>query len=188
MKLLSRSRRLFLWAGLVLGALAVVLPAYGAPAQTPAPTEPPDPNLVWPNGGKKQPVFIYADVVTSGPNEAPVNADKFCTRRDQFVRLQRIVWRASLFDAKTMKPLTAKDVKYAYIKIAGVPNTPLRFGKHGRDIKTAPWFWTVGWTIPHDYPLGTIDFEIVVKTKKNDFGFFKQMPPASPLTVVASYP
>ena len=29
----------------------------------------------------------------------------------------------------------------------------------------APWMWAAGWDIPPDYPLGALDYSIVVTTK-----------------------
>ena len=174
---------------LIAGTLSAALAAAGVgvasarPAQEP-PTEPSSPDLVWPNGGKKRAVFLYVDT-TTGPG-GRISPAKSCVRSSQFRRGEKVIFRAAAYDARTMKPLTNKQVKYMYVKIPGLPNQgPFAFGKHGADIKTAPWFWTLGWVIPDDYPLGTLDFEVVIKSMKGDFGYFKQMPvPSSVLTVL----
>jgi hypothetical protein len=165
-----------------VGALVSAIAALCA-APVLAQDEPPSPNNIWPNGGKKTMVFIYADTVTASTGLKP---ERVCMQTNFFKRGQRIVFRASAFDKRTGKPITAKDVKYMYLKIPGLPNQgPFKFGKHGKDPATAPWFWALGWTIPADYPLGVVDFEIVVKTKVGDFGYFKQMPvDAARLTVI----
>lgn len=164
------------------GVVAAVLGALWA-APVPAQDDPPSAALVWPNGAKKSMVFMYVDTVT-----APVGKPAaVCAQTNFFKRGQRVVFRISAFDKRTGKPLTAKDVRYMYVKIPGIANQgPAAFGKHGKDPAAAPWFWTIGWTIPADYPLGVVAFEVVVKTKLGDFGYFMQPPvAAAQLTVTA---
>lgn len=177
------SRRLVVAALVGLGSLAIAIPV-GEAQTPPAPTEPPNGNLVWPDGGTKRAVFLYVDTVTAPGGK--INPLKSCVRSSQFRRGEKITFRVSAFDAKTLKPLTDKQVKYMYVKIPGLPNQgPFTYGKHGADINTAPWFWTLGWVIPDDYPLGTMDFQVVVKSKTGAFGYFKQIPvPTSLLTVL----
>ena len=164
------------------GTLAAALvAAFAAPVS--AQDGQPNPSLIWPNGAKKSAVFMYADTVTASSGLKP---ERVCMQTNFFKRGQRVVFRVWALDRATGLPLTAKDVKYMYAKIPGLPNQRLKFGKHGRDEKTAPWFWSLGWTIPADYPLGAVDFQIVVKTKKNAFGYFNQAPiAAAQLTVEA---
>lgn len=52
-------------------------------------------------------------------------------------------------------------------RIPGQPDRAMRFTPHGRTAD-APWFWATRWDVPLDYPLGIVDFQIIVRTKKVD--------------------
>jgi len=163
-------------AGLVAAAFAA--PAF---AQEAPPTNP------WP--GKKTKIAFYVDTVTAGAGESVygVNAASSCTQTNFFPRGEGVVFHMAAFNARTGKIIEAADVKYAYLKIPGQPNLALRYTPHGRDPLTAPWYWAKRWDVPLDYPLGVVDFQVVVKLKGkgNVIGVFKQYPVASArLTVV----
>ena len=162
-------------AGLVAAAFAA--PAF---AQEAPPTNP------WP--GKKTKIAFWVGTVTAGPGESiyGVNAASACVETNLFPRGEGVVFRMAAFNARTGEIIEADDVKYAYIKIPGQPNLALRYTPHGR-VATAPWYWGKRWDIPLDYPLGVVNFEIVVKLKGkgNVIGIFKQAPlPPAQLTVV----
>lgn len=157
-------------------AVAVAVGAATASTALAAPQQQPKPNP-WPANAAK--IFFYVDTVTSGPGEGKVDADKFCAQRNFFERGMHVVFRMSAVAARTGKVLTGQDVRYAYIKIPGMPNIPMFHGKHGRT-EDAPWFWTGAWNVPADYPAGIVDFRIVLRTKGKNATtvVFKQIPVA----------
>lgn len=148
-------------------AAALAVPVY-ASAQQPAPGENP-----WP--GRQLPVLLHVDTVTASPGESKygVSYPKRCTWTNLFRRGEGAVFRVWGIEASTGKVLTPSAVKYAYVKIPGQPNLKLRFGPHGRTAD-APWFWAARWDIPLDYPLGQVEFRVVIKTKLNNFGIWDQ--------------
>jgi hypothetical protein len=146
-------RRLFL----MLGA-AVVLSAVAAPALAQGSAEP-----------AKYDVFLYVDTVNgtapAGTKARPVG----CTQTNYFARGERIVFRSWGSEAATGNILSTDNVKYAYLKIPGMPNQAFNWGAHGATTNRV-WFWTSAWIIPKNYPLGSVTAQIVFKTESNKFG------------------
>lgn len=121
---------------------------------------------------KKQPVFLYADTVNGsrpvGVRPRPIS----CTQTNNFKRGEQVVFRVWGSEAATGDILSTENVKYAYVKVPGLPNAKLNWGPHG-PASNRVWFWTWGWVIPADYPLGTATFELVFKTESNTFGRYE---------------
>ena len=120
------------------------------------------------------------------PNNAVVQAQE--ALQNQFAPGSSVVFRAYAVDskAKTHKVLAAKDVKYFYVaipnqspvKITYQPKAP---GASGRMV------WVGTWTVPASYPLGLVNFKVLVKTQSKRIGQFVQMPVAtSQLTITAT--
>lgn len=148
------------------------------------------PKNPWP--AKKVRVAFYVDTVTASPNESVWGkwAPQRCTQTNFFARGEGVVFHVSAVDARTGKVLEDSDVRYAYLKIPGEPNLPLKFGPHGRDPATAPWYWAARWDVRPDYALGTVPFEVVVKLKdmkRNEIAVWKQYSNAlAQLSIIAT--
>lgn len=121
----------------------------------------------------KADVFVYANTVTASTSTLGAGV-----LTNFFPRSGSVVFRMYAADTKTGKVLTDRDVKYAYVKVPGQPSLKLTFAKQGTDA-SAPWFWTATWTIPADYALGVVPFQILVKTSAKRYGSFQQAPVAS---------
>jgi hypothetical protein len=164
-------KRLLALAVVGLGSAVI---ASGVPA-----ADPPPPS--WP--GAKAQVFMWGDTVTapSSFGTIPAVAGK---QENFFTRTAGVKFRMYAVDLKTKKVLTPIDVRYAYVAIPGQPNLKLTYGKQGT-AATAPHLWTAVWSIPADYPLGVVSFRILVRTKTNRGGSFRQVPvAAAQLTVL----
>jgi hypothetical protein len=162
-------RRLLTLAAIAIGALAV------GPAALPQ--EPPP----WPAG--KTQVFIAADTVTAKSSYGNVPA-VLGKQENFFPQTAGVKFRMYAIDVKTKKVLTAKDVRFAHVTIPGQPNLKLRYRKQGTTAGS-PRLWTGTWSIPPDYPLGVVQFQIVVKTKSKRVGIFQQAPVAAAQLTVA---
>lgn len=160
-------KRLLIAAAAVLGTAAIVTPVL---AQTPP--EPP----AWPGTAH---VFVSAHTLT-GPNATPAGKQE-----NFFPQGSAVVFQAYAVDLKTSKVVTAKDAKYFYVSIPGQPNLKLTYGKVGTGAK-APSLWSGTWTIPAAYPLGVVQFKVLVKLNSKRVGSFQQVPvAAAQLTVTA---
>jgi hypothetical protein len=120
----------------------------------------------------KIPVFLYVDTV-NGTRPAPGTPPRpvGCTQTNNFKRGEQVVFRIWGSVADTGAILNTEIVKYAYVKLPGVPNMKLNWGAHGAQSNRV-WFWTVPWIVPADYPLGAVTARIVFKTDENKFGLY----------------
>lgn len=158
-------------------ALAAGAPAAPAAAQTIAEDKP------FP--GTMGDVFLYVDVVNSPRPKAAAPRPKSCTQLSSAKRGERPVLRIWGVEAGTGEALTTENVKYAYVKIPGLPNVKLNWGPHGSGTARS-YFWTAGWDIALDYPLGVLPFKVVFKTESGKFGIYTQdgLPPENRLTIL----
>jgi hypothetical protein len=69
-----------------------------------------------------------------------------------------MVMRSWGFDLLSSTILSMDNVTNAHFSIPGSADTNLNWGAHGV-VGSKVWFWSGGWTVPTDYPLG----DIVVK-------------------------
>lgn len=170
-------------ARVVLGAV-VLTPAPPKPTPTPLPADAPKPTAPPPPAlpasyGDKVPVYIYADTVTGSGSKYNVTAQlssgkSSCILTGVFSRGMRIVFRFEAIDTSTGKRLSDADVESAVVRLPNGEELTARFGRHG-STDDAPWFWATAWDIPLDYPLGTLDWSITVKTKDGKVGTFRQI-------------
>jgi hypothetical protein len=134
---------------------------------------PPAPN---PFPGAKHQVFLYVDTVqNSRPKNPAVTPTVGCTQTNFFRRGQGVVFRVWGVETKTGETLTPDNVRYFYVSIPGQANLKLSFGAHGSGpADTKPWFWTVNWDVPSDYPLGVVPFRVLVRMKDGRRTSFSQ--------------
>lgn len=140
---------------LFVGITAVVVTAVGG-AQTP--TENPFPSATVVQ------YFVSTETVT-GAGELS----------NFYARGSTVVFRAFAGQSKTGKVLTADDTKYFYVKVPGQPNLKLTYKPVTTKVLPA-WNWTATWTVPADYPLGLVGFQVLLKTKAKQYGSFVQIP------------
>jgi hypothetical protein len=121
------------------------------------------------------PVFIAAQTVTSTG-----------ALQNQFAPGSSVIFRAYAADSKTHKVLVAKDVKYFYVTIPNQPNVKLAY-KPTAPGATGRLVWVGTWTVPAGYPVGLVNFKVLVKSESKRIGQFVQMPVAtSQLTISAT--
>lgn len=147
--------------------------APGVPTPTPAPKPTPPATLY-----DKLPFVVYMETLaTTHQSGMDIAASAACTPSGRFVRGQRIVFRYEVVDTSTGKRLTDKDG--AKLKIV-FPNGDEANGsfsqRGGGKSPDAPFMWSSNWDIPKDFPLGGIDYKLVVTTK--DGTSFTWAPPA----------
>ncbi len=107
--------------------------------------------------------------------------------QNQFAPGQSVIFRAYAVDSKAHKVLVAKDVKYFYVSIPNQPTVKMTYnptaaGASGRMV------WTGTWTVPAAYPVGLVNFKVLVKTQFKRIGQFVQMPVASSQLTISATP
>jgi hypothetical protein len=113
---------------------------------------------------KVQQVFVAAQTVT---------ADRAVIT--QVAPGSTVYFRAYAVDGKTKKVMAAKAVKYFYVTIPNQPNVKLKYGTSAPGA-SAKMPWTGSWTVPASYPVGTVNFKILIKIDAKRYGQFVQMP------------
>ncbi|MBI4674088.1 MAG: hypothetical protein HY741_20785 [Chloroflexi bacterium] len=112
---------------------------------------------------------VYVETLISGkhPSKYGLEPSVGCVVSGVFKRGTKIVWRFELVDTTTGKRLTDKDGATVKIKIPGADDLTGRFSQRagGAGMPDAPWMWATGWDIPPDYPIGALDYSIVVTNK-----------------------
>ena len=98
-----------------------------------------------------------------------------------------VVFRAYAVDGKTHAVLTAKTVRYFYVTIPNQPNVKLKYdpkapGANGQ------YTWTGSWVVPADYPVGLVNFKVLVRSTTNRRGSFVQMPVGSAQLTISKTP
>ena len=155
---------------LTLGVSLIAFAAVAASASAADPTPLPFPAAT--SGA----VFIAAQTVTATG-----------AIQNQFAPGSSVIFRAYAVDSKAHKVLVAKDVKYFYVSIPNQPTVKMTYkptapGASGRMV------WTGTWTVPADYPVGLVNFKVLVKTQFKRVGQFVQMPVASAQLTISAKP
>ncbi len=164
----------------ILGAVPNAPPPANPPSAPPP--APPVPDSV------KAPVAysFYVDTVTAAPGESQSHVDPTvaCAQTNIFKRGMRIVWRFTVTDDTTGRRITSDDVDSAVVHLATGQDVKATFEPAGPPNVPDSWFWHAAWDVPMDYPLGTVNFTIDVKTKSGQTATFKQLPvPPAELTI-----
>ncbi len=171
-------------------AASGVIPLIGAVKKTPAPTATPLP------AGQPTPTaaprdtppastytkagdfYVYAEtLVTETTSKYNVAGTIACTPSGAFARGQRVVWRYDVVDLTTGIRLNDKDGSTVKVVLPNGDESVGRFSQRGGGrTPGAPFMFSSNWDIPLDFPLGGIDYKIVITTK--DGRTFTWKPPA----------
>ena len=149
------------------------LPA-GQTAPTAAPRETPPPSTYEKAGD----FFVYAETLaTTTTSKYEIASTISCTPSGAFARGQRIVFRYDIVDLSTGIRLNDKDGSTVKVVLPNGDEAVGRFGQRGGGrVPGAPFMFSSNWDIPLDYPLGGIDYKIVITAKDGRTATWK--PPA----------
>jgi len=139
-------------------------PAVAALASVPASSRPP---LASKYSQSVGPYSLYMESIASAaPSTSGLLAVPGCVDSSVFKRGMRVVFRYSLYDTGSGKPLTDRDGASTKVQ---VPNQALEgyFAPRGAPPPppNAPWTWVAVWNVPPDLPLGNVTPTIQVTTK-----------------------
>lgn len=148
---------------LVAGVAAVAAVTATALAVTPGETPFPSPTIAS--------VFVSTRTVTTP--SSPLGAGILT---NYYPRGGTVAFQVFAAETKSGQVLTAGDVKYAYVKIPGQPNVKLSYTAQ---VKKGDPTWLGTWTVPADYPTGTVQFAVRFKTTGKQYGNFVQIPVAT---------
>ena len=138
--------------------------------------------------------FAPGAVADNSPFPATSSGDTFVIAQtvttdgamhDYFKPGDTVVFRAYAVDGKNHKILT--EAKFFYATIPGQPNVKF---KYDAKAKTAlgQYAWIGTWTVPSTYPLGLVNFKVLVQAKTKRRGSFVQMPVATSQLTITNTP
>jgi len=122
----------------------------------------------------EQPVGPYTMYVE---HVAATTASKFgllaslgCVQQNVFKRGMKMVFRMEFYDMATGKRVTPQDQAIVKVKLGSGEEIPLRFNRRGGPSgpPDAPWQWVTAWHIPTDYPLGSVDYSVLLTAKNGE--------------------
>ena len=108
-----------------------------------------------------------------------------CTQQSRFPQGGRIVWRMKAMDPISGKYLDDKAIASFNISYPDGKTDALKYGGHG-GTKDAPqdYLWAVGYTVPADYPTGTFNYKIEVKSLEGVVGTFEPFKVAAAMLTI----
>lgn len=167
-----------------MGDVTVLIGAKPMPTPTPRPTPTPLPAGVEPPPRPSSPAeydepvpfFFYVETLATGSvSKFGIASFPSCVPNSIFKRGSKLVWRFEVLDTSTGKRLTDKSEAEVKVVLPHGDELTARFSQRaGGRVPGAPWMWAAAWDIPPDYPLGALDYTIVVTTKDGRTGTFKQ--------------
>jgi hypothetical protein len=137
-------------------------PPTAPPADYVAPTKAPPPDTLYEAVG---PFSFYVETLaTTHVSEYGYSSEVSCIQSGTFRRGMRVVWRFEVFDMATDKRITDKDEATVKVVLPNGDEAEAHFSQRGGGrVPDAPWMWSANWDIPLDYPLGGLDYGIVVQ-------------------------
>ena len=114
----------------------------------------------------KTALTIHADTVMGPKNLADADkATKSCVLEGRYPRNSQVVWRARVLDGAEGAQLDDTAIDAITVKLADGQTFPMKFAPHPKNNPTDE-FWAVSWTIPQDYPTGTVNYTITAADKE----------------------
>jgi len=115
------------------------------------------------------PFFFYVETLTANttPNKYGFAPTVACIQSGVFKRGMKIVVRFEVLDTKSGKRVTDKDGATIKLVLPHGEEVPGRWTIRGSAaaLPDSAWMWDTSWDIPPDYPVGSLDYRIVVTTK-----------------------
>lgn len=101
-------------------------------------------------------LFFEGDIVSHNlDNGAP---GPFCVLKSRFMRGEAVAWRQRILQANGT-PADDKVLKSVVVELGNGQKVPLDYGPHGNP--PTDFFWANSWTIPQNYPTGSLGYKIV---------------------------
>jgi hypothetical protein len=93
-----------------------------------------------------------------------------CVQQNVFKRGMKMVFRIEFYDMATGKRVTPQDQAIVKVKLGSGEEIPLSFSRRGgaSGPPDAPWQWVTAWHIPTDYPLGSVDYSVLLTAQNGE--------------------
>jgi len=109
------------------------------------------------------------------------------TMNNYFAPGSTVVFRSYAVDPKSRSIVAPKLVKYFYVSIPNQPPLKYKYDPAAPGASTGlPW--TATWTVPANYPQGTVAFKTLLKLTTKRQGQFIQMPVSTSMLTISNTP
>lgn len=117
--------------------------------------------------------LVVLDSVVLGSANLPdaEKPAKSCTLNNKFQKNEQIVWRAKVVDPVTGKNMGTDEMSKVQVKLGDGKVLDAKFGPHPKD-PPGDAFWTASFTVPENYPVGTLKYSIEAASKDGRSGQF----------------
>lgn len=158
-----------------IGTLTVLQGVEPRPTPTPRPAPTPEPPGTTPAPPRTSPAVydqpvpfsLYVETLITGTvSKYGYGSFPSCVPASVFKRGSKLVWRFEIFDTKTGVRLNDRSDPTVKIKLPHGEQLTGRFSQRaGGRVPDAPWMWNAAWDIPPDYPVGALDYQILITAK-----------------------
>lgn len=139
-----------------------------------------------PEGGTANQLIVYGDTVQGGKNVPEDQAaERSCVLTNRFPRNAEVVWRVEVIDPETGQAMDDTMLDKVEVTLSDGQVFEMEYGPHPPPPRPArDSYWTVPWTIPADYPTGTLGYTVRATDPQGRIGEFMPFDiPSSLLTV-----
>src|ERR1700731_4649727 len=128
-------------------------------------------------------LFFEGDIVRHALAD---QAGPFCVLANQFKRKEAIAWRIRVLEPAG--GIADNNVlKSVVVELGNGQKLPAHYGPHG--MPPTDHFWSLFWTIPADFPTGSLGYKVVATMKDDSTVTWEPFTrPSTQLTVIAGEP
>jgi hypothetical protein len=111
------------------------------------------------------PYTMYIEHIAGvGASKYGLSATLGCVQASVFKRGMKMAFRLEIYKTATQTRLTPDGQTTVTIALPSGDALPLNFTRRGgpQGAPDAPWQWVTAWHIPPDYPLGSVDYTVLV--------------------------
>ena len=110
----------------------------------------------------------------------------FCVLANQFKRKEAIAWRIRVLEP-TGDIADNMVLKSVVVELGNGQKLPAHYGPHG--MPPTDHFWSLFWTIPADFPTGSLGYKVVATMKDDSTVTWEPFTrPSTQLTVISGEP
>jgi hypothetical protein len=122
------------------------------------------------------PFFFHVETLTSANmSKYGVSATTPCVVSGVYKRGMRLVFRFEVLDVASGRRVIDGEGATVKVRLQHGEEVPARFVPRGAvaAVPGTAWMWDVSWDIPPDYPVGSLDYTIVVATRDGRTGVYE---------------
>lgn len=125
------------------------------------------------SGGTKAAQVLTIDANTVVGSEGAKSPQDICVVSSRFQPGQSVVWRIKVYDPTTGSPMDDKALDSLVVTLKDGQTFEGEYGPHPGSNPT-DYFWSADWSIPQDYPTGSVPYQVNAKSKDGRTGTFSE--------------